>query len=135
MATSLGISIRFVEISMARYKRKKEEEPEKDVTVWEQVFEMWKQGDPESDWTKDRQERREKEFSLSISEQIEAIKIFLANPEYPVEIFFSGRCPAPGAVLPCTCYQWESYARPPSPALPRSGQYDGWQPHKIYVPG
>lgn len=85
IAAFLGVSIRFVEISMTRYKCRKKEEPEKDVTVWEQVFEMRKQDDPKSDWVKDRQERREREFSLRISEQIEAIKIFLADPDYPLE--------------------------------------------------
>jgi hypothetical protein len=85
MAAFLDVSVRFVEISIARYKRRKKEELESDVTVWEQVFEMRKRDDPKSDWTQERQERSEKDFSIRISEQIEAVKIFLASPDYPVE--------------------------------------------------
>jgi hypothetical protein len=84
IAAFLGVSLRFVEISMAQHGRVKKRKPESEVIVWEQIWEMRKRDDSESYWSKDRVERREKEFSIRISEQIEAVKIFLANPDYSV---------------------------------------------------
>ena len=48
IAALLGVSLRFVEISMARHGRVKKRKPESEVTVWEQIWEMRKRDDSAS---------------------------------------------------------------------------------------
>lgn len=84
IAAFLEVSLRFVQISVARYGSVKKGEPDGGAILWEQILEMKKRDDPKSDWSKDRQERWGKDFSIRISEQIEIVKVFLANPDYSV---------------------------------------------------
>jgi len=82
LADLLRVSVRFVEISFARYTFRKGNDVDSDVELWEQIMEMRKEDDPESEWSEERLEHYKKEISLRLSEMTKLAKMFLAKTNY-----------------------------------------------------